>query len=240
MPFPEEQLRQEALLCLIYFRGRKGGSNYQLAPNETYEPLADYFRLSGPDRDRLEGDGLRSAWQINVQGTRERLAQQRYIHRPPPYRVWKLTEPGIRRAKTLAYRYIDLMLSSDLETPRAEDLNSPPELTPVLCQTYRMLRDTKLARKVKFLHEYQCQICGRTIQLHNGLRYAEAHHIKPLSSPHNGPDVAENIICVCPNHHVELDYGAIKLDGATLRGHVGLTIADEYVNYHNSRIFKGR
>ncbi|MCX5892441.1 MAG: HNH endonuclease, partial [Deltaproteobacteria bacterium] len=58
------------------------------------------------------------------------------------------------------------------------------------------------------------------------------HHIKPLGSPHDGPDVRENILCVCPNHHVMLDYGVIELDGVQLPG-----IGREYINYHNEHIF---
>lgn len=38
--------------------------------------------------------------------------------------------------------------------------------------------------------------------------YAEAAHIRALGSPHNGPDVIENVLCLCPNHHVLFDNGA--------------------------------
>jgi 5-methylcytosine-specific restriction protein A len=30
--------------------------------------------------------------------------------------------------------------------------------------------------------------------------------------PHNGPDVFENILVLCPNHHAEFDYGLIAID----------------------------
>ena len=30
-------------------------------------------------------------------------------------------------------------------------------------------------------------------------------------SPHDGPDQASNILCLCPNDHVRLDYGAITI-----------------------------
>jgi predicted restriction endonuclease len=62
------------------------------------------------------------------------------------------------------------------------------------------------------LHEYRCQICGKRIALPDGGFYAEAHHIRPLGSPHNGPDHVGNILCVCPNHHVALDYLCLRLD----------------------------
>jgi putative restriction endonuclease len=64
-------------------------------------------------------------------------------------------------------------------------------------------------------------------------------HIRPLGAPHNGPDVKENIICLCPNHHVLSDSGAITLaddftvlglEGAKLR--LSHELGAEYVRYH--------
>ena len=106
----------------------------------------------------------------------------------------------------------------------------------VIVVTERIVRDTSLAKAIKRLHDYRCQICGLTVELASKQAYCEAHHIMPLGSPHNGPDVAENIICVCPNHHAQLDYTAIKIDLASLRQHPNHQIAQEYVNYHNSRV----
>jgi predicted restriction endonuclease len=56
-----------------------------------------------------------------------------------------------------------------------------------------------------------CQVCRERLHLAN-CTYAESHHIKPLGSPHNGPDVEGNILVVCPNHHVMLDRGALLID----------------------------
>ena len=39
--------------------------------------------------------------------------------------------------------------------------------------------------------------------------YAEAAHIRPLGAPHDGPDVPETILCLCPNHHVLFDHGGV-------------------------------
>jgi predicted restriction endonuclease len=80
-------------------------------------------------------------------------------------------------------------------------------------------------------------MCGRTIGLPNGKRYAEAHHIKPLGQPHCGPDILENIVCVCPNHHAELDYGVVKLNLSALRKADGHTIDPEFITYHNRVVF---
>jgi 5-methylcytosine-specific restriction enzyme A len=102
----------------------------------------------------------------------------------------------------------------------------------------RIIRDTKVGAWVKLAHEYQCQICGISLQLDSGQFYAEAHHIKPLGNGHNGPDVVENVICVCPNHHVLLDYGAIIIDKSILHLVEGHEVNDEYIEYHNTVIFK--
>jgi predicted HNH restriction endonuclease len=117
-------------------------------------------------------------------------------------------------------------------TPRAIDIEELTQPERVLQETYRILRDTTLARKVKESHKYRCQICGETLKLADGTPYAEAHHVMPLGKPHNGPDVRSNILCVCPNDHVLLDYGSIKLDGDRLDG-----IGRDYINYHNHNIY---
>ena len=82
----------------------------------------------------------------------------------------------------------------------------------------------------------QSQLCGFTIALPDGSRYAEAHHIQPLGAPHHGPDVAGNIIVVCPNHHAMCDYGTIALDLADLKSHPDHHIDARFIDYHNSTI----
>jgi HNH endonuclease len=120
-------------------------------------------------------------------------------------------------------------------TPEACDLADPPP-DRVSTQVYRILRDTELARRVKLLHEHRCQICGHTIRLPDGSFYAEAHHIQPLGKPHNGRDVMGNILCVCPNHHAELDYAVIAIDLSKLRRADGHQVEISFVQYHNRRI----
>lgn len=122
------------------------------------------------------------------------------------------------------------------ESPLAIDIDGPTGRTEVT--TYRVIRDTLLARNVKQLHNYQCQLCGHTIILPDGSRYAEAHHVQPLGTPHNGPDVMENIVCVCPNHHAELDYGVRTLNYADLNLAEGHSVGRVYLSYHNTTIHK--
>lgn len=119
-------------------------------------------------------------------------------------------------------------------TQEATDLAFPPDR--VQAHVYRILRDTELALRVKYLYRFECQICGHTIELSNGKRYAESHHIQPLGQPHNGPDVIGNILCVCPNHHAELDYGVSEILLSTLSRSEEHPIDQKYIDYHNLKI----
>ncbi len=118
-----------------------------------------------------------------------------------------------------------------LDTPKATDINEPPESTRVETTTYRILRDTALSREVKIAQQFKCQLCGNTIRLRDGGFYAEAHHVRPLGKPYNGPDTRDNIICVCPTCHVLLDYKVIALEKSRVP-----SVSAEYVDYHNREI----
>lgn len=78
-------------------------------------------------------------------------------------------------------------------------------------KTYRILRDTAKSLEVKKLYDYHCQVCNVRLEGPRG-PYVEAAHIKPLGNPHNGPDDQDNIICLCPNHHVLFDKYAFTID----------------------------
>jgi hypothetical protein len=115
----------------------------------------------------------------------------------------------------------------------ASDVGEPEPARRVFSTSYRVLRDTPLARRLKQLHEHACQICGTAISFPDGQKYSEAHHIQPLGRPHNGTDRASNILVLCPTHHVLCDYGAIRLDLRELRQHPDHVIRPEFVRYHN-------
>jgi hypothetical protein len=130
--------------------------------------------------------------------------------------------------------------SSSKPTPTAAAAVKVPisagNMTPIRIATVtnRIQRDSVLSTQVKQLHAGHCQICGHRIELPDGSFYAEAHHIQPLGAPYHGPDVIANILCVCPNHHVELDYHALKLDESKLCKVPGHQIGKAYVNHHNN------
>jgi len=94
----------------------------------------------------------------------------------------------------------------------------------------RVIRDTKISKKIKKRYRDCCQICGYAVPTASGT-YSEGAHIKPLGEPHNGPDKEGNILCLCPNHHVMLDNGAITLnDDLSISGVAGsLTLDSEHV-----------
>jgi hypothetical protein len=147
-------------------------------------------------------------------------------------------------ARSLAYDWQPFVVRSAAvvepkPTQRAADFQPPPP-DRALTTDYRILRDTELARRVKSIHRYECQLCGHSIHLADGSRYAEAHHIRGLGEPHNGPDVIGNILCLCPNHHAELDYGVIQLVLSAVRLDDAHEVDVRFVEYHNRQIYKAR
>ena len=127
-------------------------------------------------------------------------------------------------------------IASDLESPKRSDY-----------VVSRIIRDSKLAKKVKKMYNHQCQICGRKLEMPDGSLYSEAHHLQPLGEPHNGKDTLENMICLCPNCHAICDLGGIRisLDDAIPELHTRkLCLKDKhrvkqkYIDYHN-KLFRG-
>jgi predicted HNH restriction endonuclease len=69
-------------------------------------------------------------------------------------------------------------------------------------------RDSKMIAKLKQLYSNSCQMCGTVIRLNGNSDYSEGAHVIPLSK--GGQDVKENVLILCPNHHVLLDHGNVK------------------------------
>lgn len=104
----------------------------------------------------------------------------------------------------------------------------------------RVIRDTRLIREMKELYANTCQICREPLRLPNGGCYSEAHHIRPLGTPHHGPDSPKNLLVVCPNHHALCDLGAITLEHAALHIHPLHQLGLEHLKYHNEVIVAAR
>lgn len=111
--------------------------------------------------------------------------------------------------------------------------------------TVRVVRDTEQARRLKELYDYRCQVCGIRLEGSAGA-YAEAAHIKPLGRPHDGPDTLDNLICLCPNHHVLFDYGGFSIaDDLSLVGIEGTLIMhaehelnSDFLRYHREHYLR--
>jgi putative restriction endonuclease len=109
----------------------------------------------------------------------------------------------------------------------------------------RVIRDSKLGRQLKKLYDYKCQVCDLQIETDAGF-YAEAAHIKPVGSPHDGPDLIENLLCLCPNHHLMFDKGVFFVnEDLSLLGISGKlqlnkkhAVSSEFFAYHRSMFDK--
>ncbi|HEY3965334.1 MAG TPA: HNH endonuclease [Planctomycetaceae bacterium] len=117
------------------------------------------------------------------------------------------------------------------------------------------LRCTLLAADMKRRYKHACQVCGSPVVLYPGVNYAEGHHLRPLGTPHLGPDVPGNILVLCPNHHIMFDRGALTIIPETFdlrhvvegviphRAQLAIArwhqIDPKHVDYHNRVIFRG-
>jgi HNH endonuclease len=83
----------------------------------------------------------------------------------------------------------------------------------------RVIRDTRVGRILKGEYDGTCQVCRRQLIVAPGKFYAEAHHLRPLGKPHDGPDRLSNVLVLCSAHHVEFDHSLIAPDPRGLRLH---------------------
>ena len=120
--------------------------------------------------------------------------------------------PGLSGYRVCRYRLSQLPTVLDRESgirqPAALDRGSRGAAQRAASTHYRLKRDGVVPRQVKELYGYACQICGVRICTVAGL-YAEGAHLVALGW--GGDDHTSNVLCLCPNHHVMLDHGAIAL-----------------------------
>ena len=108
--------------------------------------------------------------------------------------------------------------------------------------TNQIQRDPNIPQRLKEQYDFTCQVCDVRLEA-NGVPYAVGAHIKGLGSPHNGPDLKENMLILCPNDHylfdayafsINDDYSLIGKDGRLTtrpRHNIGL----EYIRYHRNK-----
>ncbi|WP_199898264.1 HNH endonuclease, partial [Methylobacillus glycogenes] len=67
-----------------------------------------------------------------------------------------------------------------------------------------------------------------------------------LGAPHNGPDTSDNIICLCPNHHVMFDLGLFAINDdlsllgvdGKLKTHVKHPVSVDHIRYHREHFYR--
>jgi len=132
--------------------------------------------------------------------------------------------------------------ATQIDIEQKHGSNNPKRVSSIV---QRVIRDSKLGRQLKKLYDYKCQVCELQINTEAGF-YAEAAHIKPVGAPHNGPDLLENLLCLCPNHHLMFDKGVFCLDDRFnligIDGKLHLNpqhdISKEFLSYHRSMFGK--
>jgi putative restriction endonuclease len=150
-----------------------------------------------------------------------------------PVRVSRGAYPGSVHAPVSGFRYDGLFAVTDHAVKigvdgfkiiqfRLEKLpDASPEVGPAptadapsyaTTTVTRRIRDSKQSQAVKAWHNGECQVCGAVTWIDGGRRYSEGAHIRPLGAPHHGPDTTGNILCLCPTHHAQLDFGGLRIE----------------------------
>jgi putative restriction endonuclease len=151
------------------------------------------------------------------------------------YKIWRFRiEKGLIPEDAPAPEDTAHVESRNIETPDGNETPNRRRSTIT-----RILRSTTVGNWVKQLYDFTCQICGTRLVTPAGA-YAEICHIKPLGRPHNGPDVPENILCLCPNCHVLLDELTLCINDdhwvcgrdGLLRVDPGHAISSDFLQYH--------
>lgn len=144
------------------------------------------------------------------------------------------------------WRFKLVRLSPHEEAPYVPVANLPvgnktPKTTTGIAT--RVIRSTAVSQAVKKLYDDYCQVCDTRLEVPGGA-LSEGAHIQALGKPHSGPDVPENVLCLCPNHHALFDDGGIYIgDDLKVRDCSGRVIGPlttssshsigfEYLKYH--------
>ena len=68
------------------------------------------------------------------------------------------------------------------------------------------IRSAEVRKAALFRAKGKCEFCEALgFQTAKGRLYLETHHVIPLSE--DGPDLASNVVALCPNHHRESHHG---------------------------------
>ena len=140
------------------------------------------------------------------------------------------------------FRIWRFKLSKEINTelPPARDQEGPAPRTQRT--TDQIQRDPNIPQRLKEQYDFTCQVCDIRLEA-NGIPHAIGAHIKGLGRPHEGPDLKENMLILCPNDHhlfdafafsIKDDYSFVGRDGS-LTVHPRHNIGLEYIRYHRDK-----
>ncbi|EFW91652.1 HNH endonuclease domain protein [Haladaptatus paucihalophilus DX253] len=220
---------------LARHRTHTGSSVFTL--DEVYANSIDHLRTRFPGNDHPEAKVRQILQQLRDRDEIE------FVDDTGRYQIASLDLADIDAAEF--DRIADARPDAPAELPEGTD---DPERVRRTVET--VTRNRKVVERLKERYDYECQLCGTRRRRSRTEGYAEAHHIEPLGGPHFGPDMPENLLVVCPNHHRDLDYGLLRIDpktheldhaydgsvGDTLTVRKGHAVGSEFLRYHNERI----
>jgi HNH endonuclease len=95
-----------------------------------------------------------------------------------------------------------------------EDAQDTAMVLRRLQEAQAQIRNAQHVRELKALYRNACIFCGKqmVIGVDPSKHYSEAAHIKPVGHPHNGPDRKDNMLILCPEHHLQFDRGLLRID----------------------------
>ncbi len=114
------------------------------------------------------------------------------------------------------------------------DVVTPPDTVQVVVN--RIIRDTRMVRRLKAIYQDTCQICALRIISNDGRTYSEGHHVRPLGREHNGTDTEDNILILCPNCHAMCDLGFFCLNDEDIKWVKDHRVSRANLAYHNERL----
>ncbi|MGE8079229.1 HNH endonuclease [Peribacillus loiseleuriae] len=223
------------LITLRYIRGK---SYYQVL-SLTEKELANNLELLGFKEDLAE-----TIFEIEIKNESKDISESNFIAKKDVQPSSYKNEPIGSTMPTIVNKPV-----YKLKKSRRVVGEFIPERKNVNVSVVQ--RKQSIVHFLKELYRNTCQICGEQIEIGNGKFMCEVHHIQPLGSRHNGADVIENMIVVCPNHHAMFDRGAITIDviknnikHVNQKNYINMMpllikhrIAQEYVDYHNQNIY---
>jgi Mrr N-terminal domain/HNH endonuclease len=215
MGLPKYKAIDEPLLCLIYL---KGGTQYQIRSDDTYQPLADHFNLTPEERNigrRFPDNRFEYKWHNLVQYARMRLSKAGCLDNKTPRGLWRLTNEGKSIAEKLVNKYPSLPgLSDYLSTQQQAGLpdvdlsvteGGKKLVTHLRRERNRKIVQTKKREVLNQTGKMRCEVCGfdfYEVYGSLGKNFCEVHHKIPISASEIETETRlEDLAIICSNCH---------------------------------------